>query len=61
MSLADYLWLVRLIIEILKAIADMAEPDRLAIAQLRMDSEKLATRARRKKPTPSNPTEPTVT
>lgn len=39
MALLDYLWLVRLIIEILKVIARMTEDDRAAIARLRVESE----------------------
>lgn len=35
MSFWDYLWIVRLVIEILKIIAAMDEPERLAIANLR--------------------------
>ena len=61
MSLADYLWLVRLIIEILKAVAAMAEPDRLAIAQLRADSEKLDSKPKRTKKIPPEKTTPAVT
>lgn len=35
MSFFDYLWIVRLVIEILKIIAAMDEPERLEIANLR--------------------------
>ncbi len=35
MSFFDYLWIVRLVIEILKIIAKMDEPERLEIANLR--------------------------
>lgn len=38
MALIDYLWLVRLIIEILKVIADMTSEEREAMAKLREDS-----------------------
>lgn len=40
MALMDYLWLVRLIIEILKVIADMTEDERQAMSRLRIQSEK---------------------
>lgn len=39
MSLIDYMWLLKLIIEILKLIAQMSPEERGAIAQLRKDSE----------------------
>ncbi len=39
MALLDYLWLLKLIIEILKLIAAMSPDERAAIAQLRKDSE----------------------
>lgn len=41
MAFLDYIWLIRLIIEILKLIADMAPEERIAMANLRseMDSE----------------------
>jgi len=39
MALLDYLWLVRLIIEILKVIADMTDDEREAMAKLRTKSE----------------------
>lgn len=35
MGFFDYIWIVRLIIEILKIIAAMDEPERLKIANLR--------------------------
>lgn len=41
MAFLDYIWLIRLIIEILKAIAALAPEDRLAIATLRQDSERI--------------------
>jgi len=37
MALMDYVWLIRLIMEILKLIADMAPEERAAVAQLRID------------------------
>jgi len=39
MSLLDYIWLVRLIIEVLKVIADMTEEERVAMSNLRTASE----------------------
>lgn len=39
MALADWLWLIRLILEILKGVADMTVDERQAIARLRQDSE----------------------
>lgn len=39
MALLDYLWLVRLIIEILKVIADMSQDEREAMSKLRTESE----------------------
>lgn len=41
MALLDWIWLVRLILEILKGIADMSADERKAIAQLRIDSDEL--------------------
>jgi len=35
MALLDYIWLVRLVMEILKLIADMTTEERQAIAKLR--------------------------
>lgn len=35
MAFFDYLWIVRLVIEILKIIAAMDEPERLEVAKLR--------------------------
>jgi len=35
MALMDYIWLIRLIMEILKLIADMAPEERQAMAHLR--------------------------
>lgn len=61
MALADWLWLVRLILEILKGIADMSEEDRIAISTLRHDSEHLAARPKRKKKNSSTQTDPAVT
>ncbi|GAH25745.1 unnamed protein product [marine sediment metagenome] len=39
MALLDWIWLVRLILEILKGIADMSADERKAIAQLRLDAD----------------------
>ena len=39
MALIDYLWLVRLIIEILKVIADMTDDERKAMSRLRTSAE----------------------
>lgn len=39
MALIDYIWLIRLIMEILKLIADMAPEERKAMAKLRMEME----------------------
>lgn len=39
MALLDYIWLIRLIMEILKVIADMTEEERSAMAQLRLQTE----------------------
>jgi len=41
MALMDWLWLVRLIMEILKLIAEMAPEERAAIATLRQDVDTL--------------------
>jgi len=38
MALADYLWLVRLVMEILKLIADMTSEERESIAKLREET-----------------------
>ena len=35
-ALMDYIWLVRLVLEILKVIADMTAEERRAISQLRL-------------------------
>ncbi len=43
MALADYFWLIRLIIEILKLIADMAPEERLAMAKLHEEMEGIKT------------------
>jgi len=37
MALIDYIWLVRLVMEILKLIADMTEDERAAMARLRVE------------------------
>lgn len=37
MAWTDYLWLVRVIIEVLKVIADMSESEKAKIAQLKSD------------------------
>ena len=39
MALMDYIWLIRLIMEILKLIADMAPEERSAMAKLRAEME----------------------
>jgi len=39
MALMDYIWLIRLIMEILRLIAEMAPQDRAAIAILRREFE----------------------
>ena len=39
MALMDYIWLVRLIMEILKLIADMAPEERQAMAKLRQEMD----------------------
>ena len=39
MALLDYIWLIKLIMEILKLIAQMAPEERSAMAQLRKDTE----------------------
>ena len=50
MALLDYIWLVRLIMEILKLIAEMAPEERVAMANLRIDMPMYtAKRSRRKK------------
>ena len=43
MALLDYLWLVRLIIEILKVIADLAPEEREAMSRLRKASDQEVT------------------
>jgi len=59
MALMDYIWLVRLIMEILKLIADMAPEERVAIAQLRIDMPmQVARKPRaRRKPVEDSPGE----
>ena len=37
MALMDYIWLVRLVLEVLKVIADMTESERSAISRLRLN------------------------
>lgn len=37
MAFLDYLWIIRLIIEVLKLIADMTPDEKTKIAQLRSD------------------------
>jgi len=39
MALMDYIWLIRLIMEILRLIAEMAPQERAAIAVLRKEFE----------------------
>lgn len=39
MAFADYIWLIRLIIEILKLIAEMTDDERVAMARLRSATE----------------------
>jgi len=39
MALMDYLWLIRLIIEILRLVADLPEEDLRSIAKLRSIAE----------------------
>ena len=43
MALFDYLWLIKLIIEILKLISQMAPEERSAIAQLRKEADTATT------------------
>lgn len=43
MALLDYIWLIRLIMEILKLIADMAPEERLAMSKLRAEMESTKT------------------
>lgn len=43
MALLDYLWLVRLILEILKVISKMTDEDRQAMAHLREVSDDMTT------------------
>ena len=43
MALLDYMWLLKLIIEILKLISQMAPEERAAMAQLRQDCEHTTT------------------
>ena len=50
MALLDYIWLIRLIMEILKLIAEMAPEERATISQLRIDMPMtVASRPRKKK------------
>jgi len=39
MALLDYIWLIRLIMEILRVIADMAPEERALMAKLRLSQE----------------------
>jgi len=39
MALIDYLWLIRLVIEILKLVADLPDEELAAIARLRLKGE----------------------
>lgn len=60
MALLDYIWLIRLIMEILKLIAEMAPDERAAIAQLRTDLPfQTASRPRKKRNQPADPVEDT--
>ena len=43
MALLDYVWLIRLIMEILKLIADMAPEERVAMAKLRQEMDSKTT------------------
>lgn len=43
MALLDYMWLLKLIIEILKLISQMAPEERAAISKLRQDCESATT------------------
>jgi len=39
MALLDYIWLIRLIMEILRVIADMAPEERALMSKLRLSQE----------------------
>jgi len=54
MALMDYLWLIRLIMEILKMIAEMAPEERAMVAQLRMDMPMQVARKPRARKSPAN-------
>lgn len=43
MALMDYIWLVRLVLEVLKVIADMTEDERRAVSRLRLDDAEMET------------------
>ena len=49
MALMDYIWLIRLIMEILKLISEMAPEERAMVAQLRIDMPMTVARNPRKK------------
>lgn len=61
MAFTDWLWLVRLVIEILKLLADLPKDELIAMANLRSVVELPGTTPKRARKKPSNPTDPTVT
>lgn len=61
MAFTDWLWLVRLIIEILKLLADLPKDELIAMANLRSIIDLPGTSRKRKPKPPSSETPPTVT
>lgn len=61
MALADWLWLVRLIIEILKLLADLPKQELVAMANLRGIVDLPGTTAKPSRSKPGKKTDPVVT
>lgn len=61
MALTDWLWLVRLVIEILKLISQLPDEELQAIARIREISEPLVATRKPRTRKPKSPTEPAVT
>ena len=61
MGLQDWLWLIKLIIEILKVIAQLPADELRAIANLRQITEPQSSRPRRARKPPEPETDQTVT
>ena len=61
MAFTDWLWLVRLIIEILKLLADLPKEELIAMANLRSVVDLPGQPRKRAKRKPAEPTDPEVT